>query len=46
MSNLLYYGDNLDILHRCLTEETVDLVHLDYSYSMRGLIECLLPQPT
>jgi len=25
----LYYGDNLDILRRCLRDETVDLVYLD-----------------
>ena len=25
----LYYGDNLDTLHRYLTDETVDLVYLD-----------------
>ena len=27
--NLLYYGDNLDILRRYLKEETVDLIYLD-----------------
>jgi adenine specific DNA methylase Mod len=27
--NLLYYGDNLDILRRYLKDETVDLVYLD-----------------
>ena len=28
-SNLLYYGDNLDILRRYVKDETVDLVYLD-----------------
>ena len=28
-SNLLYYGDNLDILRRSVKDETVDLVYLD-----------------
>ncbi len=28
-TNLLYYGDNLDILRRCLPDATVDLVYLD-----------------
>jgi hypothetical protein len=28
-TNLLYYGDNLDILHRYIKDETVDLVYLD-----------------
>src|SRR5438046_9633736 len=29
MTNLLYYGDNLDVLRRHLDNETVDLVYLD-----------------
>lgn len=28
-TNLLYYGDNLDILRRYVRDETVDLVYLD-----------------
>jgi DNA modification methylase len=27
--NLLYYGDNLDILRRYIKDETVDLIYLD-----------------
>ena len=27
--NTLYYGDNLDILHRYIKDETVDLIYLD-----------------
>src|SRR5579871_5444254 len=27
--NYLYYGDNLDILHRYIQDETVDLIYLD-----------------
>src|SRR6266852_8335601 len=27
--NWLYYGDNLDILRRCVKDETIDLVYLD-----------------
>ena len=27
--NVLYYGDNLDILRRYVKDETVDLVYLD-----------------
>jgi len=27
--NKLYYGDNLDILHRYVEDKTVDLVYLD-----------------
>lgn len=29
MENLLYYGDNLDILRRYVKDETVDLIYLD-----------------
>ena len=29
MDNTLYYGDNLDILRRYITDESVDLVYLD-----------------
>lgn len=29
MTNLLYYGDNLDVLRRHLKDESVDLVYLD-----------------
>jgi 16S rRNA G966 N2-methylase RsmD len=27
--NLLYYGDNLDVLRRHIKDETVDLIYLD-----------------
>ena len=27
--NVLYYGDNLDILRRYIKDETIDLVYLD-----------------
>lgn len=29
MGNVLYYGDNLDILRRYIKDETVDLIYLD-----------------
>jgi 16S rRNA G966 N2-methylase RsmD len=29
VENTLYYGDNLDILHRYIADESVDLVYLD-----------------
>ena len=29
MDNMLYYGDNLDVLRRYIRDETVDLVYLD-----------------
>ncbi|GAH47695.1 unnamed protein product [marine sediment metagenome] len=27
--NILYYGDNLDILQRYIKDETIDLIYLD-----------------
>jgi site-specific DNA-methyltransferase (adenine-specific) len=29
MANVLYYGDNLDILRRYVGDESVDLIYLD-----------------
>jgi len=29
MANVLYYGDNLDILRRYITDKSVDLIYLD-----------------
>jgi site-specific DNA-methyltransferase (adenine-specific) len=29
VNNLLYYGDNLDVLRRHVADESVDLVYLD-----------------
>jgi len=29
MGNVLYYGDNLDILRRYVKDESVDLIYLD-----------------
>ena len=29
MKNTLYYGDNLDILHQFIANESVDLIYLD-----------------
>ncbi|HTW91895.1 MAG TPA: hypothetical protein VMH22_09315 [bacterium] len=29
LTNLLYYGDNLDILRRYVKDESVDLIYLD-----------------
>ena len=29
MTNQLYYGDNLEVLHRYIADETVNLIYLD-----------------
>ena len=31
--NLLYYGDNLDVLHRHVEGESVNLVYLDTTFN-------------
>ena len=28
-TNVLYYGDNLDILHKYIPENSIDLIYLD-----------------
>ena len=33
-TNVLYYGDNLDILRRYIPDESVDLVYLDPSVQL------------
>jgi 16S rRNA G966 N2-methylase RsmD len=35
--NLLYYGDNLDILRRYVEDESVDLIYLDPPFKYRRL---------
>ena len=40
LKNLLYYGDNLDILRRYVKDQSVDLVYLDPPFNsklMRGV---------
>ena len=34
--NLLYYGDNLDVLRRYVKDETVDLVYLDPPFNSKA----------
>ena len=35
MQNLLYYGDNLDVLRKYLKDETVDLVYIDPPFNSK-----------
>jgi hypothetical protein len=39
-TNVLYYGDNLDILRRYLPDAAVDLVYLDPTFISRGQHHC------
>jgi site-specific DNA-methyltransferase (adenine-specific) len=40
--NLLYYGDNLDVLRRHVKDETVDLVYLDPPFNSKATYNVLV----
>ncbi len=42
--NCLYHGDNLDILRRCVRDETVDLVYLDPPFNSKQDYHVLLAE--
>ncbi len=42
--NLLYYGDNLDVLRRYLQDETVDLVYLDPPFNSNATYNVLFDE--
>jgi 16S rRNA G966 N2-methylase RsmD len=43
-SNLLYYGDNLDVLRRHVKDETVDLVYLDPPFNSNATYNVLFAE--
>lgn len=42
--NLLYYGDNLDVLRRHVKDETVDLVYLDPPFNRNATYNVLFAE--
>ncbi|MCL5736949.1 MAG: restriction endonuclease [Actinobacteria bacterium] len=44
MTNLLYYGDNLDVLRRHVKDETVDLVYLDPPFNSNATYNVLFAE--
>ncbi|HEY0007345.1 MAG TPA: hypothetical protein VGB55_01365 [Tepidisphaeraceae bacterium] len=44
--NLLYYGDNLDILRRYVAAESVDLIYLDPPFSSNADYNVLFAEKT
>jgi site-specific DNA-methyltransferase (adenine-specific) len=42
--NLLYYGDNLDVLRRYLKDETVDLIYLDPPFNSNATYNVLFAE--
>jgi site-specific DNA-methyltransferase (adenine-specific) len=39
MTNVLYYGDNLDVLRRHIRDESIDLVYLDPPFQLQGHVQ-------
>ena len=46
MENVLYYGDNLDILRRYIKDESVDLVYLGPPFQSNKSYSVLLTSGT
>ncbi len=42
--NTLYYGDNLDVLHRDIADESVDLVYLDPPFNSNATYNVLFAE--
>jgi 16S rRNA G966 N2-methylase RsmD len=42
--NILYYGDNLDILRRYVADESVDLVYLDPPFNSNATYNVLFAE--
>lgn len=45
-TNVLYYGDNLEILNKYIPDETVDLVYLDPPFNSQASYNVLFKEPT
>jgi DNA modification methylase len=44
--NILYYGDNLDVLRKHIKDETVDLIYLDPPFNSKATYNVLYKEPT
>ena len=44
--NVLYYGDNLDVLRNSIKDESVDLVYLDPPFNSQSNYNVLYREPT
>lgn len=45
-TNVLYYGDNLDILRKYIPDNSVDLIYLDPPFNSKSTYNVLFKQPT
>ena len=43
MTNVLYYGDNLDILRKYIKDESIDLIYLDPPFNSKAIYNVLFP---
>lgn len=46
MENLLYYGDNLEVLRNYIPDESVDLIYLDPPFNSKADYNVLFREPT
>ena len=46
MTNILYYGDNLDILRKHINDESIDLIYLDPPFNSQATYNVLFKEPT
>ncbi|HGJ66682.1 TPA: site-specific DNA-methyltransferase [bacterium] len=46
MENFLYYGDNLDIIRKYITDESVDLIYLDPPFNSKANYNILYKEPS
>lgn len=44
--NILYYGDNLDILRQYIKDESIDLIYLDPPFNSKATYNVLFKEPT
>lgn len=45
-TNVLYYGDNLEILRKHIPDESVDLIYLDPPFNSNATYNVLFKEPT
>ena len=45
-TNVLYYGDNLDVLRKHITDESVDLIYLDPPFNSNANYNVLFKEPS
>ncbi|MGQ9707149.1 MAG: hypothetical protein ACUVWP_09185 [bacterium] len=46
MEKYLYYGDNLNILRKCIYDGSVDLIYLDPPFNSKATYNILFKEPT